>query len=115
MRSSQPSRFLLIRSSAKNIYYRSEAQTERLDGDQITKSLDAPSGSPECRWITRLHVEVQQFGMPSFKQALESVFRSWWMEAGHSAEVEAFRRAHEWVGGLQSYRGLERSIARPQP
>ena len=33
---------------------------------------EAPGGSPECHWITRLHVEVQQFGVPSFKQAVGS-------------------------------------------
>jgi hypothetical protein len=39
---------------------------------QMTKSLDALGSSPECHWITRLHVEVQQFGLPSFKQAVGS-------------------------------------------
>ena len=56
----------------EKIHYRFEVQTERLDGDQMTKSLDAPGGSPECHWITRLHVEVQQFAVPSFKQAVGS-------------------------------------------
>lgn len=38
----------------------------------MTKSLDAPGGSAECHWITGLHVEVQQFAVPSFKQAVGS-------------------------------------------
>ena len=44
----------------EKIHYRFEVQTERLNGDQMTKSLTAPGGSPECHWIARLHVEVQQ-------------------------------------------------------
>jgi hypothetical protein len=31
----------------KKIYYRFEVQTERLDCDETTKSLDAPGSSPE--------------------------------------------------------------------
>jgi hypothetical protein len=45
---------------------------------------------------------------------LESVFGSWWTEARHLAQVEALRRADDWVGELQSFRGLERSIAKPE-
>lgn len=56
----------------EKINQRFEIQTKRLDGDQMTKSLDTPRGSPECHWIARLHVEVQQFAVPSFKQAVES-------------------------------------------
>jgi hypothetical protein len=36
------------------------------------------------------------------------------MEARRLAEVEALRRAHDWVGELQSFRGLERSIAQTE-
>ena len=56
----------------EKIHYRFEAQAERLDGDQMTKSLDAPGGSPERHWITRLDVEVQQFAVTSFKTAMGS-------------------------------------------
>jgi hypothetical protein len=65
-----PEQILIDPFIGEKIHYRFEVQTERLNGDQMTKSLDAPGGSPECHWITRLHVEVQQFGMPSFKQAV---------------------------------------------
>jgi len=56
----------------EKIHCRFEVQTERLDGDQMTKRLDASGGGPECHRIARFHVEVQQFGVPSFKQAVES-------------------------------------------
>ena len=45
---------------------------------------------------------------------LEFVFGSWWMEARHLAEVEALHRAQDWLEELQSFRGLERSIAKPE-
>src|SRR5580658_6120259 len=61
-----PEQILIDPFIGEKIHYRFEVQTERLDGDQMTKSLDAPGGSPECHWITRLHVEVQRFGVPSF-------------------------------------------------
>jgi hypothetical protein len=44
---------------------------EPADGNQMSKSL-APGGGPECHWITSLHVEVEQVGVPSFKQAVGS-------------------------------------------
>ena len=55
-----PEQILIDPFIGKKINYRFEVQTERLDGDQMTKSLDAPGGSAECHWITCLHVEVQQ-------------------------------------------------------
>jgi len=61
-----------MRSSQPRRLSRFEVHTERLDGDKMTNRLDAPGGSPECHWIARLHVEVQQFGVPSFKQAVGS-------------------------------------------
>ena len=65
-----PEQILIDPFIGEKIHYRFEVQTERLDGDQMTKSLDAPCGRPECHWITRFYVEVQQFGVPSFKQAV---------------------------------------------
>ena len=62
-----PEQILIDPFVREKIHYRFEVQTERLDGDQMTKSLDTPGGSPECHWIARLHVEVQQFAVPSFK------------------------------------------------
>jgi hypothetical protein len=38
----------------------------------MTKGFDPSGGSPECHWITSLNVEVQQFRVPSFKQAVRS-------------------------------------------
>src|SRR5271165_2594557 len=67
-----PEQILIDPFIGEKIHYRFEAQTERLDGDQMPKSLDAPGGSPECKCVTRLHVEVQQFALPSFKQAVGS-------------------------------------------
>ena len=67
-----PEQILIDPFIGEKIHNRFEVQTKRLDGDQMTKSLDAPGASPECRWITRLRVEVQQFGVPSFKQAVGS-------------------------------------------
>jgi len=45
---------------------------------------------------------------------LASLFGSWWMEARHLAEAEALRRAQNWVEELQAFRGVERSIAKPE-
>jgi hypothetical protein len=67
-----PEQILIDPFIGEKIHHRFEVQTERPDGDQMTKSLDASGGSPECQWITRLHVQVQQFGVPSFKQAMGS-------------------------------------------
>ena len=67
-----PEQILIDPFIGEKIHYRFEVQTERLDGDQMTKSLNAPGGSPECHSITRLHVEVQQFGVLSFKEAAGS-------------------------------------------
>jgi hypothetical protein len=67
-----PEQILIDPFIGEKIHYRFEVQTKRLDGDQMTKSLDAPGGSPECHRITRLYVEAQQFGVPSFKQAVGS-------------------------------------------
>ncbi len=53
-----PEQILIDPFIGKKIHHRFEIQTERLDGDQMTKSLDTPSGSPECHWIARRHVEV---------------------------------------------------------
>ena len=36
------------------------------------------------------------------------------MEARHLAEAEALRRAQDWVEELQAFRGVERSIAKPE-
>jgi len=54
-----PQQILMNPFIGEKIHYLFELQTERLDGDQMTKSLNASGGSPECHWITRLHVEVQ--------------------------------------------------------
>jgi hypothetical protein len=59
-----PKQILVDPFICEKIHYRFEAQTERFDGYEMTKSLDAPGGSPECQGITRLHVEVQQFAGP---------------------------------------------------
>ena len=53
-----PEQILIDPFVGEKIHYRFEIQTERLDGDQMTKSLDTPGGSPECHWIARRHVEV---------------------------------------------------------
>ena len=53
-----PEQILMNPFIREKIHYRFEVQTERLDGDQMTKSLNAPGGSPECYRITRLHIEV---------------------------------------------------------
>ena len=45
---------------------------------------------------------------------LASVFGLWWMEARHLAEVEGLRRAQDWADEMQAFRGLERSIAKPE-
>jgi len=67
-----PEQILVDPFISEKIHYRFGVQIKRLDGDQMTKHLDAPGGSPECHGIARLNVEVQQFGVPSFKQAVGS-------------------------------------------
>jgi len=65
-----PKQILVDPFIGEKIHYRFDAQTERFDGDEMTKSLDAPGGSPERDGITRVHVEVQQLPVASFKQAV---------------------------------------------
>jgi len=53
-----PEQILIDPFIGEKIHHRFEIQTERLDGDPMPKSLDTPSGSLECHWIARRHVEV---------------------------------------------------------
>ena len=47
-------------------------------------------------------------------EKLGDIFGSWWIEARQLAEGEALRRAQGWITDLQAFRGLERTIAKPE-
>ena len=71
-----PEQILIDPFIGEKMHYRFEVQTERPDGDQMTKSPDTTRMLERPRWQSgmpldpRLHVEVQQFAVPSFKQAV---------------------------------------------
>jgi len=86
---------------SEKIHHRFEVQAESLDGNQVSKCIDAPGGSPECHRITRLHVDIHQFGVPSFKQAVGS------------PSIHVRKQLDPFLAAAQKYRQRD-SVARRQ-
>ena len=84
-----PEEILIGAFIGEKIQYRFEGQTKRPGPDQMPKSLDAPGGSPECHWIARLHVEVQQFALRCSNRQQEAPASAWANQCASSLTLSA--------------------------